>query len=187
MLRIVSVFACIVTSCTASDRSGDGSDTPDAGPADAGFADPVTGRACSVASDCGTGYACSTEAPGGYCLPGSPGGPTACREPETPCPVGTVCSPLPLHAISGVCLRPCEQWTECRPGYVCDFLALFPDDPQSPKSPRKVCWHAVCQPGADQTCNDSPYISSIHGTCQPDGTCTCSGTFEKNPATGRCR
>lgn len=46
---------------------------------------------------------------------------------------------------------------------------------------------AVCEPGADQTCNDNPAISSLHGTCQPDGSCLCNPGVEKSPATGRCR
>lgn len=44
----------------------------------------------------------------------------------------------------------------------------------------------VCEVGADQSCNDDPAISSLHGTCQRDGTCQCLPGIEKNPATGRC-
>lgn len=44
----------------------------------------------------------------------------------------------------------------------------------------------VCEPGADQTCNDDPAISSLHGRCLPDGSCECTAGIEKNPATGRC-
>jgi hypothetical protein len=47
-----------------------------------------------------------------------------------------------------------------------------------------VCWPA-CTVGMNQTCNDNPIISSIHGTCQVDGSCAC-GTWGKNPETGRC-
>jgi hypothetical protein len=45
---------------------------------------------------------------------------------------------------------------------------------------------AVCTPGQDQTCNDNPAISSIHGKCLPDGTCSCSVGPGLNPATGKC-
>jgi len=45
---------------------------------------------------------------------------------------------------------------------------------------------AVCTYGMDQTCNDDPMISSIHGTCNEDGTCTCDKGWDKNPETGRC-
>ena len=43
-----------------------------------------------------------------------------------------------------------------------------------------------CAPGIDQTCNDDPRISSLHGTCTPAGKCVCMGTFALNPTTGRC-
>jgi hypothetical protein len=46
---------------------------------------------------------------------------------------------------------------------------------------------AACTPGADQTCNDNPAISSLHGRCRHDGTCVCSAGFEQNPLSGRCR
>ena len=46
---------------------------------------------------------------------------------------------------------------------------------------------AVCEPGADQTCNDDPAISSLHGRCLPNGTCECVDGIEKNAETGRCR
>jgi hypothetical protein len=45
----------------------------------------------------------------------------------------------------------------------------------------------ACTPGADQTCNDNPLISKIHGTCQMDGQCSCHPGFSINPATGKCK
>jgi hypothetical protein len=45
---------------------------------------------------------------------------------------------------------------------------------------------SVCSPGLDQTCNDSPVISSLHGHCENNGSCTCTAPFAKNPATGKC-
>ena len=148
--------------------------------------DPVTGSACEEAADCGPGYDCYTLAPGGDCMAGAPGGPTACREPEAPCPDGTVCSPLPWHAISGVCLAPCATAADCRPGYRCGHVELFPGDVDTPRSAEAACWF-VCEPGMDQMCNDNPIISSLHGTCQEDGTCACHEGFPMNPETGRCR
>jgi hypothetical protein len=44
---------------------------------------------------------------------------------------------------------------------------------------------AVCTPGADQTCNDSPLWSSIHGHCTDAGTCACSDAGT-NPDSGHC-
>ena len=43
-----------------------------------------------------------------------------------------------------------------------------------------------CTPGQDQTCNDNPMLSSLHGTCRPDRLCECRPEFLKNPETGRC-
>jgi hypothetical protein len=44
----------------------------------------------------------------------------------------------------------------------------------------------VCTFGADQTCNDNPAISSLHGVCQKDGTCLCHTGFAKTEK-GLCR
>jgi hypothetical protein len=44
---------------------------------------------------------------------------------------------------------------------------------------------AVCTPGADQSCNDDPRLSSIRGQCTPAARCLCpNGVI--NPQTGRC-
>ena len=182
---------CTLMACAPDGGSGGGGvgDSGTGGAAEGtgglGGASLVTGRPCATADDCGSGYDCFTDAPGGYCLPGAPGGPTACREPESPCPAGTTCSPLPWHQISGVCLRTCSTAADCRGSYVCDYVGLFPGDPGTPRSADRVCW-TVCQVGADQSCNDDSLSSALHGTCEPDGTCTCHEGFEKNPETGRC-
>ena len=44
---------------------------------------------------------------------------------------------------------------------------------------------AVCTFGADQTCNDNPRLSSIHGRCTDAGACAC-GDAGTNPDSGRC-
>jgi len=44
---------------------------------------------------------------------------------------------------------------------------------------------AVCTFGADNTCNDDPRISSIHGRCTDAGACAC-GDAGTNPDSGRC-
>lgn len=44
---------------------------------------------------------------------------------------------------------------------------------------------AVCTFGADQTCNDNPALSSIHGRCTDAGVCACSDAGV-NPDSGRC-
>ena len=48
------------------------------------------------------------------------------------------------------------------------------------------CAVPVCMPGADQSCNDNPAVSSLHGKCLADSTCMCVSGFAKNPGTGRC-
>lgn len=193
LLALAWVIGCGGSTSQAkpSSTGGVGGQVADAGsggsagkPADAGSV--VTGSACSADAECGSGFMCNLEAPGGYCMQGSPGGPTACHDPDAPCTApGSTCSPLPWHQISGVCLRTCASAADCRPNQICAVVELFPGDPSSPKSPTKVCWTA-CQPGMDQSCNDNPVISSVHGTCEADGTCSCNAGFPKNPDTGRC-
>jgi hypothetical protein len=46
---------------------------------------------------------------------------------------------------------------------------------------------AVCILGLDQSCNDSPFVSSIWGRCVEPGICECDASYETNPETGRCR
>ncbi len=144
----------------------------------------ITGRACSADALCGTGYTCWPMPPGGYCLVGPP---TTCFDSNV-CPAGTRCSPLPMSQMAGVCLLHCATDADCRPAYRCAIVELFPGEPGSPTSDGKVCWtRPVCTPGQDQTCNDDPLLSSLHGYCQPDGSCLCTAGYDKNPATGKCR
>lgn len=58
--------------------------------------------------------------------------------------------------------------------------------PEAPQADGGVEAEAACTPGLDQTCNDSPIVSSLMGRCEPDGTCTCYAGTALNPATGRC-
>ena len=44
---------------------------------------------------------------------------------------------------------------------------------------------AACTFGADQSCNDDPTISSLHGHCTAAGTCECNGGIPPGPS-GRC-
>jgi hypothetical protein len=45
---------------------------------------------------------------------------------------------------------------------------------------------SVCTPGADQSCNDNPAVSSIHGHCTDAGVCVCNNDASTNPDSGRC-
>ena len=44
----------------------------------------------------------------------------------------------------------------------------------------------VCTTGSDQSCNDNPIVSSLHGHCTAAGQCQCGTGFTLNPNTGRC-
>ncbi|HEY3358710.1 MAG TPA: hypothetical protein VGQ83_36015 [Polyangia bacterium] len=191
-MRRLAVSAVVLAFAACGGRAGPGGwDDPGGGGADAGARDGappadagLTGRPCSFDGGCATGYTCTLQAPGGYCLYGAP---YACGK-DRPCPAGTACSPLPRSQISGVCLLACAHAGDCRQGYACDYVELFPGEPNSPRSDAPVCWGAaVCQPGMDQTCNDNPLISSTHGKCLADGTCMCLAGSALNPATGRCK
>jgi len=43
----------------------------------------------------------------------------------------------------------------------------------------------VCTVGQDQTCNDNPQLSSLHGSCLTGGRCAC-GSFGGLAASGKC-
>jgi len=45
----------------------------------------------------------------------------------------------------------------------------------------------VCTPGADQTCNDAPTLSSPLGHCTEGQRCACTVPSVLNPDTGRCK
>lgn len=47
------------------------------------------------------------------------------------------------------------------------------------------CAQPACQPGLDQTCNETLSMSSFAGTCNADATCTCKAGFIKK-ASGKC-
>jgi hypothetical protein len=46
--------------------------------------------------------------------------------------------------------------------------------------------NAVCTPGADQSCNESPTMSAFAGHCESTGVCVCNPGFTPEPLTGRC-
>jgi hypothetical protein len=97
-----------------------------------------TGSACARDSDCGAANRCFKDQPGGYCVQLKGCG---LRDDES-CPVGTICSPLPWAEIPGLCLRTCERASDCRTGYRCEYLELFPGEKRTPRSPKPVCWQS---------------------------------------------
>jgi hypothetical protein len=109
------------------------------------------GDGCRTAEDCGPGYLCDVDVPGGYCLLAVGHTPRPCsggnaaepaRDDHAPCPAGTRCSLLPRRAIEGVCLRACATAADCNPGQACAVLRLFPSEADSPRGPHPVCWAA---------------------------------------------
>lgn len=140
---------------------------------------PVLGSACETGDDCGEEFECYLSAPDGYCLLGRD-----CASDEE-CPDYAVCAPRMMSQRMGTCLVTCEDASDCREGYICAYVELFPGD-DGPVSSQPVCW-VPCIPGLDQLCNDDPVISSLHGECQDDGTCACDKDWVLNPETGRCR
>lgn len=143
---------------------------------------PIVGRACQEGADCGPGFQCFLSAPGGYCLEQEPDECLADNE----CPDDTRCAPREFSERVGHCLRACAAAADCRPGYQCRVIWLFPGDEDSPRSSGPVCW-VPCTPGLDYMCNDNPLVSTLYGHCQQDGTCLCISGREINPDTGRCR
>jgi len=108
--------------------------------------DVVTGKDCESDRDCGKGYRChdsptgSAWVPDGYCIAA-----IVCMGGKG-CPPGTLCSPLPWAQIPGVCLRECAGDADCRAGFSCRVVELFPGEADSPRSPGTVCWSPEASP-----------------------------------------
>ncbi|MEO8878635.1 MAG: hypothetical protein ABI461_23800 [Polyangiaceae bacterium] len=56
-----------------------------------------------------------------------------------------------------------------------------PAMPSTPAAPAA----RTCTVGQDQTCNENPAMSSLHGKCSTAGTCECITPFTK-ASSGRC-
>ncbi len=138
------LFAC--GSTVTQDPPNDPTDIPDAsadvhedaqGPGDAGPNDAgtsVIGRPCTKPTDCSSGgeFQCQLSVPDGYCS-------MWCAK-DAECPAGSLCAPMPLSRVSGTCMTACSTSNDCRPGYVCEIVELFPGQPNVPKSSGPVCW-----------------------------------------------
>ncbi len=94
----------------------------------------VVGRACTLnGSECGSNeYTCHPGAPDGYCS-------FLCTA-DADCPSGSVCSPVPFSRVSGICMKTCASVNDCRVGYACAVVELFPGQMNTPKSSTTVCW-----------------------------------------------
>ena len=131
--------------CTCHESYEKNPETGRCRPADS--IDVITGNPCDGPTSCGPDHHCYEdvpapgEPPGGYCLPGAPTVIKPCRIEDDDCPTGTRCSPIPWSAISGVCMRACQDHTDCREDYECLIVELFPGQEDSPTSAGLVCWY----------------------------------------------
>jgi hypothetical protein len=157
LICLVAAYGC--SSSTGTPLSKDDTDKKD----DTDNPAMVIGRACAQSSDCGDGYACLLDAgtnwplPGGYCAQaGTSAGLSSCDPNDDQCPTGTSCAPMPWSQISGICMQSCESTDECRGGYTCEHVELFPGEPGSPASAGTVCWLN------DQSCSVPTYSSNCY-------------------------
>jgi hypothetical protein len=107
------------------------------------------------------------------------------------CGAGTVCCQPPPPSDDGgtpgrPCVAACNGTDNCEPGQYCPNNCLM-----CPCSSMCMAQSFACTYGQDQTCNDNPAISALHGHCVkgmgPTGTwCECNSGFAQNPQTGRC-
>ena len=84
----------------------------------------VVGDSCEVDTDCGTGLACDTTFPDGYCTLGD------CQ--RLGCADKGIC--VHFDAYTSYCMAPCESADDCRSDYTCisdlgphDFCGLAAD------------------------------------------------------------
>ena len=81
----------------------------------------------------------------------------------------------PFNTCVHLCAGTCSPISACDcPGQGCFLPAIG-----------CVSQAGSCTVGMDQTCNDNPALSAIHGHCLDGGHCNCQG-HEINPATGKC-
>lgn len=86
------------------------------------------GSPCAVAADCGAGFTCLTDHPGGYCS-------KVCdiKKHDADCPAASICA---FDGMLGECHKNCATVSDCRMGgYICSPAST---DPAMPAS------HAFC-------------------------------------------
>ncbi|HET6146917.1 MAG TPA: hypothetical protein VFH68_05255 [Polyangia bacterium] len=108
-------------------------------------------------------------------------------------PHDCACAPIGCCARFHHCAEG-ARGAQCYGGVSCALASPFCEGPYV-VSYRNDCFEGcvnsmdcapACTPGADQTCNDNPIVSALHGHCTATGTCQCASTYVLNPNTGRC-
>ena len=68
-----------------------------------------------------------------------------------------------------------------------EFVTADANDAPEPSDANDAADAApICTPGQDQTCNDNPILSSLHGHCTDERTCVCKNDAAPNTTSGRC-
>lgn len=149
---------------------------------DGGAGTVGTGGGVGVGGRVGTGGVAGSGGAGGGGGTSISSCPASEPRPESSC-VGTFTCDYEGGCRCGAC---CYASYRCMSGriefigsndgcmVICDG-GLGADGPPAP----------VCTVGADQTCNDNPATSSIHGHCTDAGVCVC-GDAGRNRDSGRC-
>ncbi|MFO0679284.1 MAG: hypothetical protein U0169_22340 [Polyangiaceae bacterium] len=102
-----------------------------------------------------------------------------CDFPAGSCSGTGACAPRPQAA-------ECEGFAACYSELGCDGRRYCTACEAARAGVAVVRMLRPCQYGADQTCNEDPAISSIHGRCKTDGLCECDDASRLSVATGRC-
>jgi hypothetical protein len=123
--------------------------------------------------------------------PEAEGGPVLTSCPEDPrdgeaCAGTFLCDPTCACPPCCGIVWQCFQGKLAIAGYSDACMNHQPDDCLDGSADGADSGGAACTPGADQTCNDNPAISSLHGHCTDAGTCECRFDGGVNPTTGRC-
>ncbi len=132
------------------------------------------GDACTVGTDCQSGFACDKALPGGYCVAQCAGG----------CPQDSQCATVGGQQL---CLLSCQDDTGCRQGYACKGgVCMPPCSSDSDCTTGESCQGGVCTAnGIGATCTAPSDCSS--GLCAkslPGGYCTQSCDNGKTCPTG---
>jgi hypothetical protein len=153
------------------------------------------GSACTTDKQCTTGM-CMAEQygypTGGYCM-GDTCDPV---EVPSPCPAGTVCTPVIFSQALGHCMPSCRKDADCRQGLTCEWLQSY----KGPGEGTYVCWQGglsmlggakalgkACATGQDclsGMCNGDPTTGAKTCSVFCDSTNPCKQGMACKPMSG---